>query len=577
MLVEAEFSRRSRLNERSALVIGIGGYGASPLVNPIRDAEQVASALKKRGFEVTLLTDVSGVEIDVALNVFSGSVKNKNIALIYLAGHAIEKHGSGYFLPIDFPFPITPGGAHQYGISLNDFVEATADAEARIIILDACRNWPADLNDSLRLSDTLDTLASGEREWHNVLMAFSTSASTTASDGVAGSGSSFCNNFCQYLLDQTINVDECFRRTSVGVVKETGQQPWTYSSLKQQLSFRDLPQFSVIQRHVIPKATRSVAAWCIVNRNSTGIFAGLSNKAVWHANLAGLSQISYGGDANLIAAADLADRLILIGQEGELFYPNSRQEPFANLETDPSFGVGISPTRNTFTLYGEGNVTVLRIKDGRLSELAYLVTDFDIYCCEYISENLFWVGGENGNIFEIDVSVTPPAIKSVIILSSHVNAMSVSQNANIVFCVDMRGKLTAVDRHTHDYKVMLERGPPKTAAGIRAALLDVATDELIRHYIFHPENINEEQIEKIEQNLEDSALTSCSVAPNLPLIAVGTSESTLLLIDIRDNQIVQEINILTNFADSIPNVVFLSDTELVTISNDGLVTFMASA
>ena len=170
-----------------------------------------ATALQQRGFQTTLIEDADVRTMDAAIRLFSAVVVGAEIALIYLAGHAVERHGAGYFLSSDFLFPLSPSKAMQRGISLNDLIRTTQSAKSGIVVLDACRNWPADPDEQLKISNDIDQLVEEERTWRNVLLAYSTSASTAASDGVDGAGSLFCQAFCRYILDHSLNIDECFR------------------------------------------------------------------------------------------------------------------------------------------------------------------------------------------------------------------------------------------------------------------------------------------------------------------------------------------------------------------------------
>lgn len=56
------------------------------------------------------LLDPDLAAFDAALAAFKRAVQTADLALIYLAGHAVERHGSSYFLPVDFRFPPTAAG-----------------------------------------------------------------------------------------------------------------------------------------------------------------------------------------------------------------------------------------------------------------------------------------------------------------------------------------------------------------------------------------------------------------------------------------------------------------------------------
>ncbi len=95
------------MNGRHALVIGAIAYSGAELDNAVGDARRVADALRARGFSVLTVLDPDLADIDAALAAVRPAAQRAELALIYLAGHAVERHDSGYFLPVDFRFPPT--------------------------------------------------------------------------------------------------------------------------------------------------------------------------------------------------------------------------------------------------------------------------------------------------------------------------------------------------------------------------------------------------------------------------------------------------------------------------------------
>jgi uncharacterized caspase-like protein len=64
----------------------------------------VADALCAQGFSVSIVLDPNLAAIDAALKAFRPEAETAELALIYLAGHAVERHDSGYFLAVAFGF-----------------------------------------------------------------------------------------------------------------------------------------------------------------------------------------------------------------------------------------------------------------------------------------------------------------------------------------------------------------------------------------------------------------------------------------------------------------------------------------
>ena len=498
------------LTQRYALVIGVSHYPGSPLSNAVADAGRATTALRQRGFRTTLIEDAGAQTMDAAINSFGADVVGADIALIYLAGHAVERHGAGYFLPSDFPFPLSPSKAMQFGIRLNVLVRAARSAKSGIVVLDACRNWPADHDEQLRISSDIDRLVEEERTWRNVLLAYSTSASTAASDGVDGVGSLFCQAFCRYILNHKLNIDECFRMIAQEVTEKSRlrQQPWTYSSLQRSIGFTDLPRFEPLQRHVLPHDPESPSVWCVPDHSNRGILVGNDGERVWHVDLAGYSKVPFAGSAKLVGAADFQNQLFLAGSGGEIFLAGNRRAPARRLHVESSFGFVVPPNRLGLTHFGGRAATIFRVVGNRPTKIARIDTEFDVYCCVYLTNDLLWLGGDRGQIVAIDLKPRKPSQRRIANLRHPLNAMVVSRDATSVFCADQAGRLIELDATGNVRKTLLEGRRPQTAAGVRATLLNIASDELIRDFIFNPAALGSDYRKIMDEEIGYSSLFS---------------------------------------------------------------------
>ncbi len=86
---------------RLALVIGNGAYQSSPLRNPVNDAEDMAGALKKLGFEVIHKKNSGLRAMEEAVRLFGRRLKGGGgVGLFYFAGHGIQISGKNYLVPI---------------------------------------------------------------------------------------------------------------------------------------------------------------------------------------------------------------------------------------------------------------------------------------------------------------------------------------------------------------------------------------------------------------------------------------------------------------------------------------------
>ncbi|AWI89227.1 hypothetical protein C0214_13735 [Methylobacterium sp. DM1] len=567
------------MSGRYALVIGANAYpGKKKLDNAVDDARRMANALGARGFTVSTVPDPNLTDIDAALATFRPIAQTAELALIYLAGHAVERHGSGYFLPVDFTFPTTAASLRYSATCLNDFVDATTGAASRIIVLDACRNWPHDPDEARRTSSDLDELIASERAWPNLLLAYSTSATTQASDGTKGSGSTFSSSLCRNLLDHGLTVDECFRRVSQEVVaKRSDQQPWTYSSLARTLSFTDLPRYTAIQRHSVPNPERySTGAWTAAAFKNRGVIVGLGDTMAWRVDASGFNKINHRGDDYLVGAADCDSSLVLSGSDGNLYHVGAEQHPDIRLDTKHSFGLKANSNGNEFVHYGDGAVNILNVINKKANVVAGYDVGFEVYCCAYMPDGLIWVGGGIGEISELDPKSSDARPRKITSVKGPINAISVAPSGERIFVVGQGGLAVELDRSGAEIAQLLPGRNFKTAAGIYGQLVGDVGDDLILAYIFEPSKLPDDLRSDLSDIVGSISYHDCALAPTLPILAIATKESTVILLDIRDLQILQELDVGSGHSAMVSGVHFLSDHQLVVIGGRGEVTFFGA-
>ncbi len=129
--------------KRVALVLGNGAYAHAPaLPNPRRDAEAMATALERLGFQVELGVDLDLAGMRRAVLAYARALGGADVALFYYAGHGMQVFGQNYLLPvdaevsseIDLDFSAMPA---RLVLAQMERWPAT-----RIVILDACRDNP---------------------------------------------------------------------------------------------------------------------------------------------------------------------------------------------------------------------------------------------------------------------------------------------------------------------------------------------------------------------------------------------------------------------------------------------------
>ena len=123
---------------RVALVVGNGAYThAGRLPNPANDAADVAAALRRLGFEVTIARDAGRTALNEALRYFTRRSASADVALVFYAGHAMEMDGVNYLLPVDARVERDTDVRYET-VTLDDVLASTSGAGLRVVILDAC-------------------------------------------------------------------------------------------------------------------------------------------------------------------------------------------------------------------------------------------------------------------------------------------------------------------------------------------------------------------------------------------------------------------------------------------------------
>jgi uncharacterized caspase-like protein len=128
--------------KRVALVIGNAAYrNAAALQNPKNDATDVSEALKRLGFETIVGLDLDRDGMEEKSIAFARSSRDADVALVYYSGHAMQRRGINYLMPVD---AVLHDDADLRRLTrVDDIVDDLSQAKnLRILILDACRVNP---------------------------------------------------------------------------------------------------------------------------------------------------------------------------------------------------------------------------------------------------------------------------------------------------------------------------------------------------------------------------------------------------------------------------------------------------
>jgi hypothetical protein len=218
------FTQPAAAERRVALVIGNGAYLHAPhLPNPPHDAEDVAGALKRTGFETILGLDLDKNKMDDAAINFARAARNADVAVFYYSGHALQYGGINYLIPIDAA--LADEADLRRATRVDEILEDLKQAKnLRILVLDSCRDNP--LADQLKRSIGTTRSATIQRGLAKIespdgtIISYSTQAGRTASDG-DGRNSPYTTAFLKH-IEEKDDISTVFHHISADVYSTSG-------------------------------------------------------------------------------------------------------------------------------------------------------------------------------------------------------------------------------------------------------------------------------------------------------------------------------------------------------------------
>ncbi len=247
-------------DKRVALVIGNSDYEfVSNLANPENDAEDVAKALTRIGFEVTSGVNLDYREMRLAVRDFAEAAEDADMVFVYFAGHGVEIDKTNYLIPVNAELR-SDRDVEFEAIRLDAVVSAIANTPAlKVVLVDACRNNPF-LTDMIRTSATRSVgQGLGRIDPGGVLVGYSARGGTLALDG-DGRNSPYAEALLDHIEEPGLEIGKMFRRIRDSVYRSTNgyQEPFTYGSLPGEDIFL-VPQKVALQAPV-QSTTREFAA-----------------------------------------------------------------------------------------------------------------------------------------------------------------------------------------------------------------------------------------------------------------------------------------------------------------------------
>jgi hypothetical protein len=236
--------------ERVALVIGNGDYAhTSKLRNPRNDAEGVAAALERFGFEVITAFDADRDGFQEKVRAFGRSLRGADAAVFYYADHGLQVDNNNFLIPVDAQVSDEVDLDFE-AVELASVLRLMQRADgARIVFLDACRDNPMARSLSRSMGTRSSAVGRGLARVETgtgSLIAFSTAPGEVALDG-RGQNSPFTAALLEHIDTSGLTIDALMNRVRQDVVEKTNneQVPWSSSSLTEDFYF--LPPTSAPQ------------------------------------------------------------------------------------------------------------------------------------------------------------------------------------------------------------------------------------------------------------------------------------------------------------------------------------------
>jgi hypothetical protein len=220
-------------SKRVALVIGNSSYANSPLKNPVNDAKDMATKLRKLGFEVIERNNLTTKQIGGTLREFRSKLAPGAVALVFYAGHGLNIKGDNYLPAVDADINSEEDVQNQ-SLSVKQIMDVLDESKSRLnlVFLDACRNNP--YARSFRSSDRGLARVNAPS---GTLISYATKPGSVAADGTGRNGLYTSKLLAQ--LDSNLQIELALKHvvTEVKSASKGKQEPWMEGSIEGDFCF----------------------------------------------------------------------------------------------------------------------------------------------------------------------------------------------------------------------------------------------------------------------------------------------------------------------------------------------------
>jgi uncharacterized caspase-like protein len=233
---------------KKALVIGNQHYPTSPLRAPIKDANDIAQALRSAGYQVSLVTDGSRLILEQRINQYTQSLNAFDTSVFFYSGHGFQHAGNNYMVPVDMV-------SIDQGIGLNLVLQKISHRKplVNIVIIDACHAYASDMAIS---QSGLAMLEGGD----NTYVALAAKPGQAAQEPNLANANGFFTKAILNSINKPIDIDMLFRdvRLEVFAATKGAQSPISWSTLSRSFILMD-PQRTLTAPTATLTATASPA------------------------------------------------------------------------------------------------------------------------------------------------------------------------------------------------------------------------------------------------------------------------------------------------------------------------------
>ncbi len=218
---------------RYAILMGNAAYaGNLALPNPINDVRALSNVLSELGFKIRALEDGSLQEMRDHVRRSVADIPEGALVMFYYAGHAVQKGGINWFLPVDFRLP-EGDGLESVALGIDEVFRQIDQVEGvtKIVVLDACRDYP--------LGDAQEALGNGLTRIitkGETMVAYATLSGDVAQDGT-GPNSPYTGALVSALDIPGMELYDVFRTVRYKVRSATSgvQLPWVSGTLQSKI------------------------------------------------------------------------------------------------------------------------------------------------------------------------------------------------------------------------------------------------------------------------------------------------------------------------------------------------------